>query len=148
MNTFASLLANPGAIPPAVLQKKAERGFGEEVLHSKLHRRDPSEPIPSGVYVVIGVATYARSELTLLDEIISCSRSWMDWLRVDVFSVLECKSMRDFDRFLPGTKREVDQTPVLGVWRDGELKELVMGLKRCRDAFMRLSALSGRASAT
>ena len=147
MSTFASLLANPHSIPPAVLQQRAEQRFSQKIPHSRFRLRDPSEPIPRGVYVVIGVATYARSELGLLDEICSSCLKWSDWLRVDVFSVLECNSMRDFDNYIPGIKVKVDQTPVLGVWRDRKLCDLVTGLKKCRDAFMNLSPLNEGASA-
>ena len=53
-----------------------------------------------------------------------------------MFSVLECKSMRDLQSYLPGAEQVMNQTPILGVWKDQELTDFVTGLKDCRDAFM------------
>ena len=137
-SAFASLLANPGADSPAIVQKNAERRFGQQVSRSGLHRREPSEPVPAGLYVVIGIATYSPLELALLDDLDFRSPSWANGLRIDVFSVLECQSIDEVRKYLPGITQELRQTPIVGVWNDRELTACAIGLRESQDLLGRV----------
>ena len=141
MKTFASLLANPGADFPATVQQNAERRFGQQISQSRLHRRELSEPPGVNQYVVIGIATYSPLELALLDEINSQSRLWSDRWRIDVFSILGCKSLDDFQKYMPGVKQEIHQTPVVAVWDQGKLVTCTTGLKASRDLLQHIAIL-------
>ena len=142
MSIFAELLANPDVNSPATVQRNAERSFRRQISRSGLHRRDPSEQIPPGVYVVIGIATYSPLELAMLDEIDSHSPSWPNGLRIDVFSVLECKSMEDLQQYLPGIKQDVYQTPIVGVWTDKKLSACTTGLAESRDLLRQVDVVN------
>lgn len=140
-SAFASLLANPGTDSPTVIQYNAERRFGQQVSQSGLHRREPAAPVPSGLYVVIGIATYSPLELAMLDDLDFRSPSWANGLRIEVFSVLECQSIGDVRRYLPGIMQELRQTPIVGVWNDRELTACATGLRESQDLLARIGAL-------
>ena len=76
---------------------------------------------------MIGFAPYSRIDLKLLDHVDNAlGKDAKDPIRVDVFNVLECTTMEDFGRYIPGIGK-VFQTPVAGVWIDGVLIEKACG---------------------
>jgi hypothetical protein len=56
-------------------------------------------------------------------------------LHVDVFDVSECKTMEEFQRYVPDVGA-VLQTPVVGLWQDGKLTTTATG-KEARDLVAR-----------
>jgi len=102
--------------------------FPKKVSQSKLTLRDPSTPIPrSGRHFIIGIASYAREELRLLDELDHVlEKPTPETLNIEVFDVLNCKQMSDFERFIPGIDG-VYHTPVIGVISDGKLIDKATG---------------------
>jgi len=79
--------------------------------------------------MLVGIAPYSLPDLELLDAIKealkqkpSCEE------RVQVFDVLTCASMKDFDERIPGIG-QVYQTPVVGIWEDGVLVQKASGAK-------------------
>src|SRR5262249_50610849 len=99
--------------------------------------------IPSqGKRLLIGVAPYSAADLQLLDatnEVLAQARG--EPIRVDVFNVLECQSMADFDSYLPGIG-PVYQTPVAGLWEEGVLRETASG-RAARELIARVLAPDG-----
>jgi hypothetical protein len=133
---FAELLqlsGGSGLLGPGRAQSEAHRNFALSVSGSKLQDRKPEELIPSdGIYVVIGVATYAPPELELLDEVDAAHCGWCSNARVAVFDVLNCQRVTDFDRYIPGIG-DVAQTPVAAVWERGTRVDTAEGLHRTRE---------------
>jgi hypothetical protein len=78
--------------------------------------------------ILIGVAaSYSIPDLQLLDEInkrLSGESIISD--RVDVFDISSCKEMKDFENYIPGIGN-VYQTPIIGYWENGVLKESLSG---------------------
>jgi len=75
--------------------------------------------------VVMGIAFYSLPDLQLLDELVQASKSGHSY-SIDIFDVLDCKSMADFDQLIPGVT-PVYQTPVVGIWESGKLIEKAWG---------------------
>lgn len=116
---FVDLLRDE--LGPAKQHRFASDAFARAVEQSSL--------VPFGFFggeppthrIVVGLAPYARPELAWADSLSNIAASVPD-LRIEVFNVLECTEMSDFDRYIPSIGR-VLQTPVIGIWSDGVLKE-------------------------
>ena len=117
------------------LPPKDQPGYISMRLHEALAGSPISvwrrgESIPGvGRRMLVGIAPYSLPDLELLDAIKealkqkpSCEE------RVQVFDVLTCASMKDFDECIPGIG-QVYQTPVVGVWEDGVLVQKASGAK-------------------
>jgi hypothetical protein len=102
--------------------------------------------------LVIGAATYSRYEMCMLDLVAETlirenarriqaggsvsanlpagALAYVQVpsapLRVEVFSTLNCLSQSDFQKYIPGIER-VLQTPVVGYYEDGALRETATG---------------------
>lgn len=134
MNTFADLLTAQAPFDPADLQFRAQQSFPSRVSQSHLSMRMPCTSIPNtGVVVVIGVASYSPMELHLLDEVNLAFTKWPNEVQIAVFDVLECQTMADFEKYLPGVGSIV-QSPVVAVWQNGELTAKQTGLRMVREA--------------
>jgi hypothetical protein len=143
MNSFADLVANPEGRWPAEVQSEAEREFSHRVKQSHFGLRQRGVEAPAGLYVVIGVATYSQPEMDLLDELEASHATWRrHGVKVDVFNVLNCKSHQDFQDYLPGFTGHVLQTPIVGIYQDGSLWQVVTNLRAGRKALARVSALN------
>jgi hypothetical protein len=132
---FHELLNNSKTNPrePGPLQSDARRQFPLIVKSSHLEQRLPGSPIPSnGKYVIIGVATYSRDELRLLDEIEAAYSQWANTAKVLVFDVMECKDMEDMRSYAP-PHVVVAQTPVVALWDGGEAIASQTGLRMTRE---------------
>ncbi len=68
----------------------------------------------------------------MLDEVNSAHGIWRNHAHVVVFDVLDCQSMGDFEKFLPGIG-SVTQSPVAGVWVGGKMVARQTGLRMVRD---------------
>jgi hypothetical protein len=91
----------------------------------------PTAPKRDGV--LLGLAFYSLPDLQFLDDIVIRSRNTSDSheMRIDVFDVLSCKSMQDFESLFPGLE-PVTVTPVIGIWRNGKLMEKGFGFRETR----------------
>ena len=142
MNTFASLLKYRKGKPPSEAQDRARSGFAGRVSQSKLRLRTPSVPIPQlGRLFIIGVASYASDELSLLDELEGALEDSQLNADTEVFDILDCQDMGDFARFIPGVNG-VYRTPVVGVVSDGRLVDQATGLDDVKSTLHRFSVLS------
>lgn len=94
------------------------------VEKSNLHWWQPcAGEVPRGTRLLIGVAPFSAYDLKFLDLVNrAVERAPRDAIRVDVFNTQEYKSTEDFDAIIPGIG-QVFQTPVVGLWGDGTLKE-------------------------
>src|SRR6266851_3317599 len=102
MTMFHEILDNPNHREPGLLQSEARRLFPTIVTKSHLEKRAPGDPVPSrGQYVIIGVATYSRDDLQLLDDVEAAHPKWGQTSRVVVFDLMDCKDMEDVRRYVP-----------------------------------------------
>jgi hypothetical protein len=91
------------------------------------------DAIPSlGRRTLLGIAPYSLPDLQLLDalkEVVAQNPVSGQW--VQVFDVLSCADMDDFDQYIPGIGH-VYQTPVIGIWENGALIQKATGVKARR----------------
>jgi hypothetical protein len=142
MNTFSSLLKHRNQKAPGEVQKMVRSHFPKQVSQSKFKLRKPSDSFPlSGKHFIIGVATYSVKDLGLLDQLEeSLENSDQDIPDIKVFDVLDCETMGDFDKFIPGIQ-SVYRTPVIGVILDGKLIDHATGLSEVMDTLRRFKVL-------
>jgi hypothetical protein len=148
MTPFQDLHLSYQHLSPGEQQAAVERELPALVSKGPLHWLSPESP-PSGAAerLVLGVAPYSKDDMRLLDLVRQavlkeCSprrggRLQPETpgreppvapgpLRVEVFSVLACKTHQDFEKYIPGIGK-VYQTPVVGYWVDGVLREKCWG---------------------
>jgi hypothetical protein len=106
----------------------------------------PGRSTPPGVRrTLLGVAPYSLPDLQLVDQIREAvQQGACSGEQVQVFDVLTCATMEDFDERIPGIG-PVYQTPVVGIWSNGILVEKASGA-RARQLILehyRLSCTSG-----
>ena len=128
MEKFVDLLLKTSDIPDQAQQLAAEL-FPRVVAMSKMRLWRIGDPISNiGSRILIGVAAgYSIPDLQLLDEInkrLSGASNISDL--VDVFDVSGCKEMKDFENYISGIGN-VYQTPIIGYWENGVLKESLSG---------------------
>ncbi|MFL5241091.1 MAG: hypothetical protein ACJ8FY_03200 [Gemmataceae bacterium] len=116
--------------------------FPSHVSESKFKLRDPSDPIAqSGKRFILGVAIYSATEMSLLDQLEkSLDNGKSETPDVEVFDVLDCKSMSDFEKYIPGING-VYRTPVIGVILDGKLIDYATGLSDVKETLHRFNVL-------
>jgi hypothetical protein len=88
---------------------------------------------------LIGVVTWSAYDMKLLDAVSRVLQRPPSGLTVEVFNVADCSSPEAFDRYVPGTGR-VFQTPVVGLWSDGQLVDKATG-RTGRELVARVSGL-------
>jgi hypothetical protein len=88
----------------------------------------PEESIPmEGRWILVGFAPYSLPELELLDKIKEAlERSLTRREKVQIFNVLDCKTMADLEKYIPGIGN-VCHTPVVGIWQNGVLIQKASG---------------------
>lgn len=143
---FSQALTSPGQREGSLglSQKDLEDRFPSVVSTSPFRLWSPGNPIPAkGKRVLIGVATWSAYDMKLLDAVSQVlQRSPLD-LMVDVFNVADCSSLESFERYMPGIGR-VFQTPVVGLWSDGQLVDKATG-RSGRELAARVSGLDALA---
>jgi hypothetical protein len=140
MNQFRFLLQPERAPWPPDEQADAERRFPDTVARSHLRLWSPGQAIPArGKRLLVGVATYSPSDLRLLGQIDEAVSRGTVPVQVEVFSTRLCPAHEDLDRYIPGIGK-VFQTPVVGLWEDGVLRDRAWG-KAGRDLIVRTCAL-------
>jgi hypothetical protein len=128
MNKFLDLLEKGEGLSIAEQKRQASKQFSQKLSASNFRAWSPDDPImPRGKRMLIGIAPYSHLDLRLLDILDNAlGKVATNQIRVEVFNVLECATMEDFDRYIPALGK-VFQTPVAGIWIDGELKEKAWG---------------------
>jgi len=102
----------PGIFPLAV---KASR---------RLHLWSTKDIIPdSGVRLLIGVATWSRYDMVLLDIIDDAE---FGPACIDVIDIDQIQSIDDLHRFFPHAS-PIMQSPIVGLWSDGHFVECADG---------------------
>ena len=118
MGKFESLLRREGH--PGEVQHQASRELPGYLVHSRLNHWRPNSGIPSqGTRFLIGVACWSIYDMRLLDALDCVLVKGPRLVQVDIFDVDECASQEDVEHYFPGIGK-IDQTPVVGVWRDGK----------------------------
>lgn len=167
---FHELLANPKHIEPGILQSDARKAFPGVVAASHLQVRKRAVNVPaSGIFAIIGVATYSPKDLQLLDDVETGHPHWENRLRVAVFDVADCKDAAEVGQLLWEVPRtgsgplgfltsacdttfstplsyfgvqplsEINQTPIVAVYENGPLVAREMGLQKTREVLRRYS---------
>jgi hypothetical protein len=110
-------------------QRRAREVFPVYVQRSRLHYWRPGLELHPGLRLLIGLAaTFSLRDLRLADVINDALCRRRDgW--VDVFNIEgDCQSGEDLESYFPGIEPGAAMAPpILGVWRDGSLKELLNG---------------------
>jgi hypothetical protein len=140
MSRFLDLMSDP-RLDPA----DTNRRFRERVAASPFRLWSPGAPIPEGgVRLLVGIATWSAYDLRLLDLIEETPRAnWPTPLVLELFNTDDCRSLDDFDHYVPGLG-QVFHTPVVGLWRDGRLTEKAEGYA-ARDLVARMFGSSSDA---
>jgi hypothetical protein len=140
MTAFFELYVRNSSRPdPLADPSWADREFPSLVASSPFHLWRPGEPVPEqGIRLLIGVATWSGYDMRLLDVIAEATsrRQASGFPVVEVFNTADCRQPRDFTRYIPKLG-SVSQTPVVGVWRDGQLEWSGQGYE-ARDRAARL----------
>jgi hypothetical protein len=90
-----------------------------------------------GVRLLIGVATWSGYDMRLLDVIAAAlAHAPKRAPSVDVFNIADCRQLHDLRSHVPKL-RQVFHTPIVGVWREGQLVESREGYE-ARDLVARM----------
>ena len=128
MMTFAELFRE-GQKSKSLDNGELARSKAKELLSSHgITLKTDLTPISLEAGAVVGIAFYSLPDLKFLDQLVLACRDKKLGNSVIVFDVLSCKTMTDFEKLIPGVG-SVYQTPVVGIWRDGELVETGIGAK-------------------
>jgi hypothetical protein len=106
----------------AYVRSKASEVFSG----TELRLRDGIPPAPTDG-AVLGVAFYSLPDLVVLDEVVErCRNSLQSHLRIEIFDVLNLKSMQDVETLF---HTPVFSTPMIGIWVKGELIQKGWGVR-------------------
>lgn len=125
MIEFFDLFARKSAASASLADPRwADSQFPAFVQASPLRLWNLGDTISSpGARVLIGVATWSGYDMRLLDVIAAAlARNSTAAPVVEVFNVADCRQLADFRKYVPGL-RHVEHTPVVGVWRDGQMEQ-------------------------
>jgi hypothetical protein len=138
MTPFYDLFLSHRDLMPGEQQRAVEQEFPAVVARTPLRWWSPDSGVPArGTRLVIGVATWSGYDMRLLDVIVEAlSRRQAGHPVVEVFNTADCREPSDFDRHIPNLGT-VLQTPVVGVWHDGQLEWSGQGYE-ARDRAARL----------
>jgi hypothetical protein len=90
------------------------------------------EAVPAtGSFLLVGVATWSGYDMKLLD-LLEQTPDGPDV--IGVFDTNDCRSAEDYEARIPGIGMPY-QTPVVGVWQDGELRASGSGYEGRKLAF-------------
>ena len=103
MKRFSSLLEPRSEMSVGQQQRDAAEHLAGLLRESRLHLWQPGDPVPNrGRRILLGVASYSLPDLALLDTLNEADEQGSIWPRLDVFNVLQCQSIQDFERYVPG----------------------------------------------
>ena len=125
---FIDLLNANSQLSPAEQQQRASEQFSSVVKNSRmkvwrLREQFPAQPART----CIAVASYSVSDLEILDALEAklASNSTRNEI-IYLFDLAASPEFSDFEKYLPGIGK-VYQTPVIGFWEGGILKEKASG---------------------
>ena len=126
---FADLTRLPFG-PTASDHQDAARSHFRTLLTSTSIRLHDHRPAPkSGVFLLIGAATWSGYDMDLLDRIEDTLRFVKPKnLTLGAFDFDECDSHEAFEKRIPGIG-DVLQSPVVGLWVDGKLVQSATGFE-------------------
>jgi hypothetical protein len=108
-------------------QRGADELFPSIVARSPLRLWHPGDAIPRAEKrLLIGVATWSAHDMKLLDAVAAALQAPHPPLTVDVFNVADCPTADSFKEYIPGIDG-IYQTPIVGLWSDGQLVEKATG---------------------
>lgn len=126
MNAFRSLFRTLRPMIGDRLSPDTRRQLFPEVVKQsrRFHLWRPGDPFPEiARRLLIGVATWNGSDMVLLDMIEeSNDASGPAPLQIDVFDLDSCRNPDEIQKIIPGIGL-VTQSPAVGYWIDGSLKE-------------------------
>lgn len=128
VTSFRELLAPVPGEEPAEAQRRAARLLPERLMRSAMEWW-PVDAVPHGTgnRLLIGVAVWSRYDLRLLDLLEEAFRDGRGaGIQVGVFDIDRFASPVELERLFPGIGT-FHQTPVVGYWVAGELKEKASG---------------------
>ena len=125
---FADLLELNANLLPGQQQQRAAQEFPSVVQNSHMEIWRPEEELPArGAHIWIGIASYSIPDLEMLDAIeAKLSREPTQNETIHLFDLSSLTDIGDFEKYLPGIGK-VYQTPVIGIWEDGVMKEKASG---------------------
>jgi hypothetical protein len=125
---FSALLDTNRELSPAQQQQQALEKFPSVVDQSHMENWRPGESLPTkGKQILIGVATYSVADLQFLDALeAKLAAEGTQYETTYLFNLAAFPEFRDFETYFPGIGK-VYQTPVMGFWEDGVLKEKFWG---------------------
>ena len=127
MGRFADLTKLKYGANVAEQQQKARTTFLSLIDESAFHSYRIGDPHTAMVSLVLGVETWNGYDMALLDRIDApISRIDPSRLMVSLFDLDECLSHDDVRERIPGIDDAV-QSPVLGLWADGQLVRTMWG---------------------
>jgi hypothetical protein len=126
--TFRDLLSHDPKLSAAESQQRATAELPDRVRRSALAWwPDRTDTNGTGRRLVIGVAVWSNYDLRLLDLVNEAVASGTrPDLNVAVFNLDELAPPSELQRMFPGIG-EVLQTPAVGYWEAGQLKETASG---------------------
>src|SRR5207247_75942 len=101
-----------------------KREYLRLIAEGGMHIWSRGDPVPAtGKRLLIGYVTWSGYERLLL-KIVKEALTGPDrpQIRVDVFDMDDCRSVEEFNDYIPGIG-EVCCAPVVGLWADGKLCE-------------------------
>ncbi len=140
VNSFRSLLSGSPGEEPGVAQRRVATVLPERVKASNFDWW-PTDAVPNGTgnRLLIGVAIWSGSDLTMLDLLENAVlRGKPASVPVGVFDIDQLLPA-DLERLLPGLG-VVHHSPVVGFWERGELVEKACGFQ-AREIVSRLFGL-------
>jgi hypothetical protein len=121
---FADLLRTPASGLIGDQQRQSGQRFWQGLDRTDIGRWKPGVPIPtSGFWLLIGLApSWSTYDLELVDSIVEKVTDPKRPVQVGFFDVSDLHNQADIDLYIPGLKKFY-QTPVVGLWKDGQLME-------------------------
>jgi hypothetical protein len=121
---FTDLLRAPACRSIDDQQRQSGQRFWQELDQMGIGHWKPGGPIPaSGLWLLIGVApSWSTYDLELVDSIVEKVTDPERHVQVGFFDVSGVQDQADIDSYIPGLKKFY-QTPVVGLWKDGQLME-------------------------
>lgn len=128
MMRFLELTQPVPGTPVGVQQEAADTEFPALARSAGFQFWQPGDHVPpTGIWLLIGVATYSTEDMKFLDGVAEdLKRSQLPSSHVAVFNAGNISTMAEYNAFVPGIG-DVYQTPVVGLWNDGELSSKAWG---------------------
>ena len=137
MTMFTDLLQGDRTLSIGERQRLADERFPTIAAAQGFRLWSPGDPLPPApTRILIGIATYSRPDLELLDQLAMLRQTLRDpdSVVIEAFNVRTLRSMQDFDSYIPGIA-PVAQSPVAARWSRGRLIDRAKGAQ-AREALL------------